>query len=113
MDGTTGEQNTNVIFSVFVPLRSCTVSFTGPSGVVHTVEVVAESLYDAAVMGLNVLKRDGWVEAVASGTMLCVQVREPATMHSVAVGQLQRWCDGGAVSPEESLRKRKMKQLLE
>ena len=78
-----GEQNTDMRSCQRVSLRSCTVSFTGPSGVVHTVEVVAESLYEAAVLGLNVLKRDGWVEAVAPGTTLHVQVREPATMHSV------------------------------
>ncbi len=101
-----------MIFSAFVPLRSCTVSFTGPSGVVHSVEVVAESLYEAAVLGLNALKRSDWVEAVAPGTTLQVEVREPATTHSVRVAQLQRWCDGIAVSPDETLKKRRMKELL-
>jgi hypothetical protein len=95
-----------------MPLRSCTVSFTGPSGVVHSVEVMAESLYEAAVLGLNALRRDGWVATVAPGTTLSVQVREPATTHSVSVAQLHRWCDGVAVSPDETLKKRKMKQLL-
>ena len=93
-------------------LRSCTVSFTGPSGVRHSIEVAGESLYEAAVVGFNALKRGGWVGAVAPGTMLEVQVREPATTHSVSVAQLQRWCDGVAVSPDEALRKRRLKELL-
>jgi hypothetical protein len=97
---------------VVVPLRSCTVSFTGPSGVVHAVEVVAESLYEAAVLGLSALKDGGWAEVVASGATLVVEVREPATRHTVSVAQLRRWCDGIAVSPDETLKKRKMKELL-
>ena len=95
-----------------VPLRSCTVTFTGPSGVRHSIEVAGESLYEAAVVGLNALKNDGWVEAIAPGTTLEVQVREPATNHTVSVAQLPRWCDGIAVSPDEALKKRKLKELL-
>jgi hypothetical protein len=101
-----------MIFFRTVPLRSCTVTFTGPSGVRHSIEVAGESLYEAAAVGLNALKNDGWVEAVAPGTTLEVQVREPATTHSVSVAQLRRWCDGIAVSPDEALKKRKLKQLL-
>jgi len=101
-----------MIFSLLVPLRSCSVSFTGPSGVRHSVEVMAESLFEAAVLGLSALKNDGWVEVIAPGTTLVVEVREPATTHAVSVAQLKRWCDSIAVSPDESLKKRKMKELL-
>jgi hypothetical protein len=31
-----------------VPIRACTVSFVGASGVRHVVEVMAESLYETA-----------------------------------------------------------------
>jgi hypothetical protein len=95
-----------------VPLRSCTVTFTGPRGVSHSIEVVGESLYEAAVLGLNALKNDGWVEAVAPGTTVHVQVREAATTHTLSVAQLRRWCDGIAVSPDEALKKRKLKEFL-
>jgi len=36
---------------------------TGPSGVCHSVEVSADSLYEAAIVGFNLLKQDGWVES--------------------------------------------------
>jgi hypothetical protein len=52
-----------------------------------------------------------WGDAVAPGTRLEVQVREPATTHTVTLQQLQRWCDG-AGSPQEMLTKRKVKELL-
>ena len=78
-------------------LRTCTVSFTGPSGLRHSVEVAAEQ----------------WLaDAVAPGTELEVQVREPATSHRLTVQQIRRWCDGVAVSPDETLKKRRLKELL-
>ena len=95
-----------------MPPRSCIVSFTGPTGIRHSVEVMAESLYEAAALGLSMLRTEDWADAVAPGTPLEVQVREPATTHTVSVLQIQRWCDGVAVSPDEILRRQKVKQLL-
>lgn len=92
--------------------KTCTVSFTGPSGVCHSVEVSADTLYEAAILGFNLLKREGWVDPIAPGTRLEVQVRQPATTHSVSLAQLRRWVDGVAVSPDETLRKRRLKGLL-
>ena len=93
-------------------LRTCTVSFTGPSGVRHSVEVAAESIYEAAALGVSALKNSGWADAIAPGTELEIQVREPPTSHRLTVRQIQRWCDGVAVSPDETLKKRRLKQLL-
>jgi len=95
-----------------VALRTCTVSFTGPSGIRHSVEVTAESVYEAAALGVSTLKKCGWVDVVAPGTELEIQVREPATMHRISVRQIHRWCDGVAVSPDETLKKRRLKELL-
>jgi hypothetical protein len=95
-----------------VALRTCTVSFTGPSGVRHSVEVTAESIYEAAALGVSALKNSGWADAIAPGTELEVQVREPAICHRLTVQQIGRWCDGVAVSPDETLKKRRLKQLL-
>jgi hypothetical protein len=82
-----------------VVLRTCTVNFTGPSGVRHSVGVIAESIYEAAALGVSALKNSGWVDAIARGTELEIQVREPATCHRLTVQQIRRWCDGVAVSP--------------
>jgi hypothetical protein len=95
-----------------VALPTCTVSFPGPSGVRHSVEVTAESIYEAAALGVTALKSDGWADAIAPGTELEIQVREPATSHRLTVHQIHRWCDGVAVSPDETLKKRRLKQLL-
>jgi len=88
------------------------VSFTGPSGVRHSVEVTAETLYEAVGLGLSVLSKEGWADQIAPGTELQVEVREPATTHTVTVAQLRRWCDGVAVSPDEVLKRKRVKAML-
>jgi hypothetical protein len=84
----------------------------GPSGVRHSVEVIAESIYEAAALGVSALKNGGWADATAPGTELKVQAHEPATCHRLTVQQIRRWCDGVAASPDEALKKRRLKQLL-
>jgi hypothetical protein len=75
---------------------------TGRSGVRHSVEVTAESIYEAAALGVSALKSDGWADAIAPGTELEIEVREPATCHRLTVQQIRRWCDGVAVSPDDA-----------
>ena len=93
-------------------LRTCTVSFLGPSGVRHSVEVTAASVYEAAALGVSALRNSGWTDVIAPGTELEIQVRGPATSHRLTVRQIQRWCDGVAASPDETLKKRRLKELL-
>ena len=72
-------------------------------------EVTAESIYEAAALGVSALKSDGWADAIAPGTELEIQVREPATCHRLTVQQIRCWWDGVAVSPDETLKKRRLK----
>jgi len=46
-----GEDKANMLRSAPVALRTCTVSFSGPSGICHSVDVTAESVYEAAALG--------------------------------------------------------------
>lgn len=101
-----------MLSSPAVGLRSCTVSFVGPTGIRHSVDVTAESLYEAAVLGLNVLRQEEWVDKIAPGVQLEVQVRAPETFHCVTVAQLKRWCEGIAVSPDETLKKWKLLAMM-
>jgi hypothetical protein len=58
------------------------------------VEVTAEAIYEAAALGVSTLRNGGWVAAIAPGTELEVQVREPATCHRLTVQQIRRWHRG-------------------
>ena len=69
--------------------------------------MTAESIYEAAALGVSALKNSGWVDAIAPGTELEIQVREPA--HAAADSSLVRW---RRVSPDDTLKKRRLMQLL-
>ncbi len=92
--------------------RACTVSFQGVSGIRHSVDLDAESVYEAAIRGIHLLKKDGWVDNLGSGTEIDVHVPDAGTTHRVSVQQLRRWCDGVTSTPADTLRKAKLKQLL-
>jgi hypothetical protein len=92
--------------------KHCRVAFTDLNGIRHSVELQAESLYEAAVLGLRALKKSDWIDAVAPGTRLEIQVLEPAAVHILMVAQLTRWLDGGATTPAEALKKKQLKTLL-
>jgi hypothetical protein len=101
-----------MLFSRSVAVRACTVSFVGPSGIRHSVDVTAESVYEAAALGLSRLRRDEWADQIAPGTPIEITVREPATTHTVSLSQIRRWWDGVAVSPDEVLKRRRVKELI-
>ena len=74
--------------------------------------MTAESVYEAAALGVSALRESGWADAMALATELEIQVREPPTCHRITVHQIHRWCDGIATNPDETLKKRRLKQLL-
>ncbi len=73
-------------------------------------EVTVDSLYEAAVLGLKALKNSAWVDAVGPATRLNIQIIEPAAEHMLLVAQLTRWLDGGATSPADVMKKKRLKE---
>jgi hypothetical protein len=97
--------------SRLVAVRACSVSFKGVSGIRHTVDVEAETLYEAAVIAVSRFRQDIWGEAVASGAVLEVEVREPSIRHSLTLQQVERWLASPG-SPSEAFKKAKLKMML-
>ena len=93
-------------------VRTCTVSFADRRGVRHSVEVEAESLYEAAVLGVRRLNQDPWLERIDHATVLTVDVHGPTVSHAISLERLERWLGGAAISPSESMKKAKLKMLL-
>ena len=58
-----------------VALRICAVSFGDVCGIRHTVEVQAESLFEAAILGVRAFKGDPWIEHVGPARVLHIEVR--------------------------------------
>src|SRR5581483_4824810 len=98
--------------AVSVGVRACVVTFSGERGVLHSVEVTAESLFEAAALALSIFRTSEWADQIGPGAELHVTVKHPETTHRVTLGQIRRWCDGVAVSPNEVLKRHRVKTLI-
>jgi hypothetical protein len=95
-----------------MPPRTCLVTVTDVRGIRHTVEVQAETLYEAAALALQALRAARWVEDLGPATRLEVEVPEPSVKHSVTVQQLRRWAEASAITPADRIRKDQVKAML-
>jgi hypothetical protein len=92
-------------------LRRCRVSFIDASGIRHSAEVSAESLFEAAVLGIRAISEE-WAEEPALGTKIEVEVTAPAVTHEVTFKQLRDWLNGTCRSPKDRMVKDRLKSLL-
>jgi hypothetical protein len=92
--------------------RTCIVSFTDVRGITHSVEVMADSLFEAAVRGIKILRAGDWNDPPSEATTLQIEVRNPSIKHVVTLQQIARWLNGASGSPAESMRKVNLRKLL-
>ena len=92
--------------------RNCEVSFQDDRGVRHTIEVQAESLYEAVILAAKLFRADPWLDRIGPATPLEVEVREPAARHTITLNHVERWLHGVTTSPNEAAKKVKLKDLL-
>jgi hypothetical protein len=93
-------------------VRTCSVSFADQRGIRHSVDVDAESLFEAAVLAIQTFRRDPWLERIGPATVLDIEVRPPATKHAVSCQQVERWLAAATTNPAEASKKAKLKMIL-
>src|SRR5262249_29820071 len=91
-------------------LRSCIVSYRDLEGITHSVEVTAESLYEAAILGIVAMKIPRWRDC--PWLDFGVRSKAPETTHTVANGSLSDWLDRNGKSPREQSLKARLLDLL-
>ena len=89
-------------------MSHCIVSFVDTEGFRHTVEVQAESLFEAGVLAIRAFKEHGCPPGYASEFE--VEIRSPVK-HIVTAKRIQEWLEGGAKSPKEAVMKERLKQI--
>jgi hypothetical protein len=92
--------------------KHCRVSFTDGHGITHSVEVTADSLFEAAIRGVKALRSGGWNEPPGEAALLQVQVSNPSITHTVNLRHVARWLNGASSSPRESMKKIALRKLL-
>jgi hypothetical protein len=95
-----------------VSVRTCSVSFVDLRGIRHSIDVEADSLYEAAVLGIRRLSDDPWIEKIGAATVLDIEVRQPSIKHAITLQQVERWLAGATTNPTEASKKAKLKMML-
>ena len=90
-------------------MASCVVSYLDLSGIRHSVEVEAESLYEAAALAVKAF-REHDCEPLGLA-QLDVEIRSSIT-HSLTVKRLREWIEGGSRTPKEAVTKERLRALL-
>jgi hypothetical protein len=85
------------------------VSFLDVLGIRHTVEVQAETLFEAAALAISAFREHECEPGDIS--QLEVEVRKSVT-HTVTPRKVREWIDGGSRSPREAVMKDRLRSIL-
>jgi hypothetical protein len=96
-----------------VVLRACKVSVRDIRDVEHTIDVTAETLYEAVASALTALQQDNWVEEIPQGlNTVRVLVQQPPIKHEVRMQDFLSWLGRKGGSPAEIVLREKVSKLL-
>jgi len=90
-------------------VASCIVSYVDTEGIRHTVEVDAQSLYEAAVLAIRTFRQHNCEPGQAA--QLEVEVRS-SVIHSITPMKVRAWLNGGARTPSEAVIKERLRSLM-
>lgn len=92
-------------------LRSCRVTFKDSGHLEHTVEVMAESLYEAAVLAIKAFHSQDWGQPPGRASRLQIEVLQPVVKHELSVAKVQDWLTSSG-SPREVVQKARLREIL-
>src|SRR5690349_25094699 len=92
-------------------VRSCRVSIPDVDGVTHTVEVTAETLFEAVAQGLAALRRSDWVTGFQHG-IIKVSVADVRVEHAVRLDEFTKWLERPNRSPRDVIQRKKIRDIL-
>lgn len=90
-------------------VAACIVSFLDLDGVRHSVEVQADGLYEAAVLGLAAFRKHDLNPAGL--TEFDIEVRS-TIKHTLPVKKIEAWLERGVRTPKEAALKERLRALL-
>jgi hypothetical protein len=96
-----------------VAFRTCTVAVKDVQDVEHSIEVSAETLYEAIATALAALRTDIWVGDISQElTTVTVLVQQPPVKHEVKMKDFLSWLNRQGRSPAEVIMKQKLEKIL-
>src|SRR6202158_6272570 len=98
---------------LLVVLRTCTVAVKDVRDVEHSIEVTAETLYEAIATALAALQQDNWVGEIGQCfTTVSVLVQQPPVKHEVKMKDFVLWLGRQGRSPAEVMLKHQLEKIL-
>jgi hypothetical protein len=95
-------------------IKSCRVTWTDASGVDHSVEVTAETLYEAVAQALRLFRDNDWTcDTQRIPSMVTVRVKQPVMEHRVRTRDFETWLNAAPKSPAEMVLKNRLRDLLD
>jgi hypothetical protein len=91
-------------------VRSCVVSYRDFEGITHSIEVTAETLYEAAILGMKAMKVGRWRDA--PNLEIEVKVKHPETRYTMSNAVLAAWLSRNGKSPKEQAIKTRLRELF-
>ena len=96
-----------------MPLRSCTVIVHDLNDTAHSLDVTAETLYEAVAQALATVRGHDWVGDIGKGlTTVTVKVRNPEVTHMVKIQDFENWLNRGCNSPADKVLKTRLRRML-
>ena len=94
-------------------VRTCRVLCRDAQGVEHTVEVTAQSLYEAVAQALRVFREDAWSDEPNRGAAsVVVTINQPQVEHRVRIKDFENWLDSAGRSPAEMALKSRLRDII-
>jgi hypothetical protein len=94
-------------------VRTCRVSCRDTQGVERTVEVTAQTLYEAVAQALRVFREDEWAENPNRGpASVVVTINQPQIEHRVQIKDFEKWLDSAGKSPAEMALKSRLRDVI-
>ncbi|MGC1687376.1 MAG: hypothetical protein WA734_17250 [Candidatus Acidiferrales bacterium] len=96
-----------------MPVRSCRVTISDMSGLAHSVQVSAATLYEAVALGLAAIRSSDWVDGIPEGlNAVTVEVRDAPVEHSVRLSDFLKWLDRSGGTPLEITTRNRARSIL-
>ena len=77
------------------------MSVRDAEGITHIVRVEAETLFEAAALGIAAFREQGWAAgALTPNAVLRIEVHLPTVVHEVPLKSVERWAASSEHQPE-------------
>ncbi len=94
-------------------LKACTVVVHDLNDTAHSLDVTAETLFEAVAQALATMRGQDWVGEIGRGlTTVSVKVRNPEVTHIVKIQDFENWLNRGCKSPADTVLKARLRRML-